>query len=189
MYNQFITISESTISQQFKAPIVDIERSLQLLEKFEIIEYEKQNGLPKITFLSPRASVDNLPISWHTYLAKKESSKSKLDAIETYVRQNQFCRTTQISAYFGENIETTCGICDICIQEKRENSGKAYPEGNIQERKLILQYLKNGPMNLNDLVDCLRPLSKSAAIQLIQYSLERGEVVYADTETLALASS
>jgi ATP-dependent DNA helicase RecQ len=95
----------------------------------------------------------------------------------------------QISAYFGENIEIPCGICDICIQEKRENSGKAYPEGNIQERKLILQYLKNGPMNLSDLVDCLRPLSKSEAIKVIQYSLERGEVFYADTETVALASS
>ncbi len=189
LYNQFVTISESTISQQFKAPIADIERSLQLLEKFEIIEYEKQNGQPKITFLTPRASVDNLPISWHTYIAKKESSKSKLDAIETYVRQNQFCRTAQISAYFGESIEIPCGICDICIQEKRENSGKAYPEGNVQERKLILQYLKNGPMNLSDLVDCLRPLSKSEAIKVIQYSLERGEVFYADTETVALASS
>jgi ATP-dependent DNA helicase RecQ len=189
LYNQFVTISESTISQQFKAPVADIERSLQLLEKFEIIEYEKQNGQPKITFLTPRASVHNLPISWHTYVAKKDSSKSKLDAIETYVRQNQFCRTAQISAYFGENIEIPCGICDICIQEKRENSGKAYPEGNVQERKLILQYLKNGPMNLSDLVDCLRPLSKSEAIKVIQYSLEKGEVFYADTETVALASS
>ena len=122
-------------------------------------------------------------------VAKKDSSKSKLDAIETYVRQNQFCRTTQISAYFGESIEIPCGICDICIQEKRENSGKSYPEGNVQERKLILQYLKNGPMNLSDLVDCLRPLSKSEAIKVIQYSLERGEVFYADTETVALASS
>ena len=189
LYNQFVTISESTISQQFKAPVADIERSLQLLEKFEIIEYEKQNGQPKITFLTPRASVHNLPISWHTYVAKKDSSKSKLDAIETYVRQNQFCRTAQISAYFGENIEIPCGICDICIQEKRENSGKAYPEGNVQERKLILQYLKNGPMNLSDLVDCLRPLSKSEAIKVIQYSLERGEVFYADTETVGLTSS
>ena len=44
-------------------------------------------------------------------------------------------------------------------------------------------------MNLSDLVNCLRPLSKSAAIELIQYSLERGEIVYIDTETLALASS
>lgn len=189
LYNQFVTISELSISQQFKAPIADIKKSLMMLEKFEIIEYEKQNGQAKITFLSPRASVQNLPISWHSYLAKKESSKSKLDAIETYIRQDQFCRTKQISAYFGEIIEIPCGICDICVQKKREDSGKAFPEGNMQERKMILHFLKNGPMNLSDLVDCLRPLSKSEAIQLIQYSLERGEVIYTETEILALASS
>lgn len=189
LYQQFVTISESTISQQFKAPIADIERSLQLLDKFEILEYEKQNNQPTITFLTPRASIHNLPINWQTYIAKKEASKTKIEAIEIYVKQDQFCRTKQISAYFGEYIINSCGICDICIQEKRENSGKSHPEGNVQERKLILQYLKNGPINLSDLVDCLRPLSKSEAIKVIQYSLERGEIVYSETETLTLASS
>lgn len=189
LYQQFVTISESTISQQFKAPIADIERSLQLLDKFEILEYEKQNNQPTITFLTPRASIHNLPINWQTYIAKKEASKTKIEAIEIYVKQDQFCRTKQISAYFGEYIINSCGICDICIQEKRGNSGKSHPEGNVQERKLILQYLKNGPINLSDLVDCLRPLSKSEAIKVIQYSLERGEIVYSETETLTLASS
>lgn len=189
LYQQFVTISESTISQQFKAPIADIERSLRLLDKFEILEYEKQNNQPTITFLTPRASIHNLPINWQTYIAKKEASKTKIEAIEIYVKQDQFCRTKQISAYFGEYIINSCGICDICIQEKRGNSGKSHPEGNVQERKLILQYLKNGPINLSDLVDCLRPLSKSEAIKVIQYSLERGEIVYSETETLTLASS
>jgi len=124
LYTQFVTISEASISQLFKSPLADIERTLLLLEKFEIIEYEKQNGLAKLTLLSPRANLENLPIVWNSYIQKKERSRTKIDAIESYVRQNQVCRTVKIVAYFGETLAQTCGICDICIQKntiKRAN--------------------------------------------------------------------
>ena len=189
LYSQFVTISESSISQLFKSPLADIERTLLLLEKFEIIDYEKQNGLAKLTLLSPRANLENLPIAWNSYLEKKERSRTKIEAIESYVRQNQVCRTTKIVAYFGETRSQTCGICDICIQKKHDKTGKSYPEGNEQERKLILHYLKNGPMKLQDLVDCLRPLSRSEATKVIQFGLESGEITYTDVDEIGLASS
>jgi ATP-dependent DNA helicase RecQ len=189
LYTQFVTISEASISQLFKSPLADIERTLLLLEKFEMIEYEKQNGLPKLTLLAPRANLENLPIIWNSYLAKKERSRTKIDAIESYVRQNQICRTIKIVAYFGETLSQTCGICDICIQKKHDKTGKSYPEGNEQERKLICQYLKNGPMKLQDLVDCLRPLSRSEATKVIQYSLEAGDIAYTAVDEIGLASS
>ena len=172
-----------------EAPLADIERTLLLLEKFEIIDYEKQNGLAKLTLLSPRANLENLPIAWNSYLEKKERSRTKIEAIESYVRQNQVCRTTKIVAYFGETWSQTCGICDICIQKKHDKTGKSYPEGNEQERKLILHYLKNGPMKLQDLVDCLRPLSRSEATKVIQFGLESGEITYTDVDEIGLASS
>lgn len=189
LYTQFVTISEASISQLFKSPLADIERTLLLLEKFEMIDYEKQNGLPKLTLLAPRANLENLPIIWNSYLAKKERSRTKIDAIESYVRQNQLCRTIKIVAYFGENLSQPCGICDICIQKKHDKTGKSYPEGNEQERKLIRQYLKNGPMKLQDLVDCLRPLSRSEATKVIQYSLEAGDIAYTAVDEIGLASS
>ena len=189
LYTQFVTISEASISQLFKSPLADIERTLLLLEKFEIIEYEKQNGLAKLTLLSPRANLENLPIVWNSYRQKKERSRTKIDAIESYVRQNQLCRTVKILAYFGETLAQTCGICDICIQKKHDKTGKSFPEGNEQERKLILQYLKNGPMKLQDLVDCLRPLSRTEATKIIQYGLESGEIVYTAADEIGLASS
>ncbi len=189
MYTQFVTISEASISQLFKAPLADIERTLLLLEKFEIIDYEKQNGLPKLTLLGPRANLENLPIEWNSYSVKKERSQKKIRAMESYVREKSVCRTVKIVAYFGETLHKTCGICDICIQKKHENSGKSYPEGNEQERKLILQYLQNGPMKLQDLVDCLRPLSRTEASKVIQYGLEAGEIAYTAVDEIGLASS
>ena len=189
LYTQFISISEVNLSQLIKMPLADVERILNLLTKFEIIEYEKQSGLPKLTLLTPRANTENLPIIWSDYLKKKERSQTKIKAIETYVREKKTCRNRLITAYFGESDQANCGICDNCIQRKKEASGKAYPEGMEKERQLILNYLKNGAMSLQDLIECLRPLTQAEAAKMIQYCLEMGDIVYQSTDVLALASS
>lgn len=189
LYTQFISISEVNISQLIKMPLADVERILQLLTKFEILEYEKQSGLPKLTLLTPRANSENLPIIWSEYLKKKDRSQHKIQSIETYVRADKTCRNRLITAYFGESDQVNCGICDNCIQRKKESSGKAYPEGMEKERQLILNYLKNGAMNLQDLIECLRPLTQAEAAKMIQYCLEMGDITYQSTDVLALASS
>ena len=189
LYQQFIPISEVAISQQFKAPVAEVERSLALLEKFEILEYDKQNGLPKLTLLCPRASASQLPIDWTSYHKRKERSLHKIKAVEHYVRDKKICRTRLLVAYFGENLDKKCGICDTCIEQKKASTGKAYPESHESERKLILHYLQHGSLSLQNLVDCLRPLSKDEAIRIIQYALEMGEITYTDTDELGLASS
>ncbi len=189
LYTQFISISEVNISQLIKMPLADVERILNLLTKFEILEYEKQSGLPKLTLLTPRANTENLPIVWSEYLKKKERSQTKILAIETYVRAKNTCRNRLITAYFGESDQANCGICDLCIQRKKESSGRSYPEGMAKERQLILNYLKNGSMNLQDLKECLRPLTQAEAAKMIQYCLEMGDIVYLSADELALASS
>lgn len=189
LYTQFISISEVNISQLIKMPLADVERILQLLTKFEILEYEKQSGLPKLTLLTPRANSESLPILWSDYLTKKERSRDKLNSIETYAREKKICRNRLITAYFGESDQPNCEICDSCIQRKKETKGKAYPEGMEKERQLILNYLKNGAMSLQDLTECLRPMTQAEAAKMIQYCLEMGDVTYQSTDILALASS
>ncbi|RXK48089.1 RecQ family ATP-dependent DNA helicase [Aquirufa rosea] len=188
LYQQFVPISEAAIAQQFKAPITDVERSLTLLEKFEILDYNKQNGLPKLTLLTPRASVSQLPIDWSAYHKKRDNHLAKIKSVEHYVRNNKICRTRLLTAYFGESLDKKCGICDTCIEQKKASTGEANPENHASERKLILHYLQHGSLSLQNLVDCLRPLSKEEAIRIIQYALDLGEITYTATDELGLAS-
>jgi ATP-dependent DNA helicase RecQ len=176
IYTEFVPIDELQIAQLFKTPLPEIERSLSLLEKFEVLDYDKKTGNPKVTFLTPRASANDLPIHWNDYYDRKKRYFSKIESIEHYVRQDIRCRTQQIVAYFGETLNQKCGICDICIQQKREQSGKAYPEGNPEAKELILKYLENGPVPLQTMVDCLRPLSPKEASRTIQYYLDLGVI-------------
>jgi ATP-dependent DNA helicase RecQ len=189
LYTQFVSISEADFAHQIKIPPAEVERNLALLEKFELIEYDKQNGLPKLIFLTPRANIENLPILWSEYLKKKERTKKKIDAMVHYVKHPEACRTLLITSYFGESLQQSCGICDNCLQRKKEASGKNIPEGLEAERKLILTYLKNGPLSVQDLVECLRPLASAEALRIIQFSLEMGEIHYNAAEELAIGSA
>jgi ATP-dependent DNA helicase RecQ len=94
-----------------------------------------------------------------------------------------------ITSYFGESLQRSCGICDHCLQRKKEASGKNIPEGLEAERKLILTYLKNGPLSVQDLVECLRPLASNEALRIIQFSLEMGEIHYNAADELAIGSA
>ena len=138
------------------------------------MDYDKKSGNPKLTFLTPRASAKDLPIFWDDYYTRKKRHFAKIEAMEHYVRQDIRCRTQQIVAYFGETLHQKCGICDICIQQKREQTGKAYPEGNPEAKDLILKYLENGPVPLQTMIDCLRPLLPKEATRIIQYYLDLG---------------
>jgi len=189
LYTQFVSISEADFAHQIKIPPVEVERNLALLEKFEMIEYDKQNGLAKLVFLTPRANTENLPILWAEYKKKKERSKKKIDAMIHYVKHPEACRTLLITSYFGESLTRACGVCDHCVQRKKEASGKNIPEGLEAERKMILTYLKNGPLSVQDLVECLRPLAANEALRIIQFSLELGEIHYNTAEELAIGSA
>jgi ATP-dependent DNA helicase RecQ len=189
LYTQFVSISEADFAHQIKIPPVEVERNLALLEKFELIKYDKQNGLPKLIFLTPRANIENLPIIWSEYLKKKERSKKKIDAMIHYVKHPNACRTLLITSYFGESLKKPCGVCDNCLQSKKEASGKNIPEGLESERKLILTYLKNGPLPVQDLVECLRPIASQEALRIIQYCLEMGEIHYTAADELATGSA
>ena len=174
IYTDFVNIDEQQMAQLINIPLIEIERQLALLEKFEVLDYDKKSGNPKLTFLTPRAAAQHLPINWENYHSRKKRQFTKIEAIEHYVRQQIRCRTQQLVAYFGETLHQTCGICDICIQEKRNANGKSYPEGNPEAKSLIMKYVSNGPLTLQTLVDCLRPLSPKEAVRIIQYYVDEG---------------
>ena len=182
IYTEFISIDEANLASLLKIPLQEIERSLAMLEKFEVLTYEKKSPYPKLTFLLPRAAANDLPIKWEEYNTRKKRHLQKIEAVEHYVRQTIRCRTQQIVAYFGETLNKACGICDVCITQKRENTGKAFPEGQPETKELIIKFLSQGPLFLQTLVDCLRPLSPKEAIRNIEYYADLGMVEIKDGE-------
>ena len=57
----------------------------------------------------------------HFYSQRKEHYANKLKAMVEYADNQHYCRSQLLLSYFGEHDATTCGICDVCREQKKNS--------------------------------------------------------------------
>lgn len=182
-YQQETQIQEKVLAKQFRGSETEVHRYLQYLDQMGILRYQAHGLVPTLTWNMPRPSSQNLPVDWKQYHDLKNRAKEQWKAIWHYAKSQGTCRTQVLAAYFGEDVSEKCGICDQCLASKK---AKKIPGTDATERERMRQYLANGPLTLQDLVNCLRPLNSQEALRIIEEALEAGELTYIAPGTLAL---
>jgi ATP-dependent DNA helicase RecQ len=139
LFVDFIKIQEKKLAQTLKIEEAELVRLLKLLDQQGIISYSIRKDSPQVTFLTPRHDAGKLPLNTARIEERRKNSAEKARAMEDYIYHKTLCRSLQISHYFGEESDTACGICDICLEKKQE-------AGSVQEttRLKIIQTLKAG---------------------------------------------
>ena len=115
---------ETKIDEYFIAKKVGITKDLVVtyltkLEKEELLIYKKVTSNSEIVFLHPREN--DLTINRNSkeivnYLMQKR--KKSADMID-FIKNDKSCRSIQLLSYFDEKITKTCGICDVCLLNKK----------------------------------------------------------------------
>lgn len=68
----------------------------------------------------------------------------------TYIANKEVCRNIQIAEYFGEEVPTPCGNCDVCLSKHQKDTDI----NGIQ--KYIIKLFDVFPMlNTREIVDAL----------------------------------
>lgn len=147
-YSSFVTISEKKISNALNMEEKEVEKKLLTLNTNGVISYIKKKDKPQVTFLTPRLDASSLPIDIGSLLKRKKKEVEKNEAMLQYVLQESICRTVSIVTYFGEKNCTPCGICDICIRNKK----KKIQINEEEYKQFILQKLKITPLPVNELL-------------------------------------
>ncbi len=96
--------------------------ALEQLQEHNIINYQGKHSDLEITFLVPRE--DDITINLFAKKVKEQQS-IKIDNINkmlTFINSKSVCRSVQLLNYFGESKKEVCGICDVCISQKQENT-------------------------------------------------------------------
>jgi ATP-dependent DNA helicase RecQ len=67
---------------------------------------------------------------------------NQLTSITSFMQNETICRTAWMMDYFGENsINYTCGVCDICVKNKKQ----------VISESTILSIIQNSPISKKDL--------------------------------------
>jgi ATP-dependent DNA helicase RecQ len=140
LYNTFVNISEKVLAEKLKVPAAAIKKSLAYLQQCNILIYDPQHDTPQVVFTTPRHDAPALPINVKRYNNLRANAMAKMEEVIRYVTTTDRCRTQLLLAYFGEQSEQACRICDFCLQQKKaRREQEVLAKLQLQIRDLLTQ--------------------------------------------------
>lgn len=111
------------------------------LNQRHIIHFIPQRKLPTLTYTVDRVDGDQLILGPEVYDDRKEQFTKRIEAVIAYANNHDECRSQQLLAYFDEQRTTHCGMCDVCIDHKRQENSEQ--RVRVAQEK-IMQLLADG---------------------------------------------
>ncbi|GAB4187184.1 MAG: ATP-dependent DNA helicase RecQ [Thermoflexibacter sp.] len=189
LFSNYTKISEKMIAKKINTDEQTVVNHLFFLQKSNIIDYSPQKEKPQLIFLKPRYNAPELPFDSKSYQTRQAREEAKISAMLHYVQHEKRCRTQLLLEYFDEISDQTCGVCDICLKNKKTNQPHATNEPVQEYIQQVLDALKYTSMNVNDLVEAVSPLDVKVFLSQVQKMVASGELRYNDKGDLEISKN
>jgi ATP-dependent DNA helicase RecQ len=167
-FDNYARIREFDVARRTNLSVQQVTDALQQLNEFEVLSYLPQTDKPQVTYLKPRHTSANLWIDRQYLETRKAVYRKKMEAILAYCETDK-CRSQQMLAYFNQPDAPKCGVCDVCLREKRlQNAGQT--QSLITDE--ILQLLSTAPLSLEQLVTAIKHGKNPERLTVIRQLLD-----------------
>ena len=119
IFAEFRAIDERQIAAISGYTEEKVKELLKRMWQMRIIRYIPANSSPMLFFNEERLPTNDLYIAPETYHHRKELMKERFENMVSYSMQQTECRSVVIQRYFGDQEATPCGVCDICLEQRR----------------------------------------------------------------------
>ncbi len=175
LFTEFVKINEEDIARRTNLKREEIEKQLSLLEKFDILTYQKKKAKPQIIFLTERIDSKNLFISDETYKIRKKTAEERLQAVFNYIQNDNKCRSRQLLKYFNEEQSKRCGKCDVCIERNKIELSELEFDTVIKQIKPTL-YEKS--LTIEEIAALVPNVNQDKVIKVVQWLLDNDKLHY-----------
>lgn len=158
IFTEFKAIDEQEIATLTGYKVEKVKELLKRMWQMRIIRYIPANSSPMIFFDEERLPTDDLYISPETYIHRKQLMSERFNSMLEYSGNETECRSVQIQRYFGDTEAKPCGICDICLAEKRRQKSLGSDNAangesvNSKIAENILSLLKEQSLSAREIV-------------------------------------
>ncbi len=174
LFSGGVKISESYLATALNTTVQEVVRLLKSLHDLGIVLYEPVKDKPQITFIFPRYDASKLPLNTERLASRKRLIMGKMESMISFVASDHQCRMVMIQQYFDEKTIETCGICDVCIaQRKRLNASDL--EGIRIE---VLSVVRKKPLTLEQLEEIIAPADQELFKDAVRELVDEGQLVY-----------
>ena len=146
VFTEFRAIDENLIAATSGYTVEHVKELLKRMWQMRIIRYIPANSSPMLFFNEERLPTKDLYIAPETYLHRKRLMSERFENMIKYATQQTSCRSVVMQQYFGDSQATPCGVCDVCLQNKKRH--------NIDRNSLsetILYLLRSKSMTAREL--------------------------------------
>jgi ATP-dependent DNA helicase RecQ len=171
-FDNYARIREFDVARRTNLSVQQVTDAMQQLNEFEVLSYLPQTDKPQVTYTKPRHTGTNLWIDRQYLDARKAVYQKKMQAMLSYTETN-ICRSQQLLAYFNEPNASKCGLCDVCLREKRLLNADTLQSQIADD---ILQLLGIAPLNLEQLVVSLKHGKHNERLTVIRQLLDAGRI-------------
>ena len=186
LFTEYVRISESELAQIYFAPEAEIIKKLSFLKERGIADYEPRRDKPQLTFLTPRYDAAQMPLNVFEIERRRERDRQKARAVIQYASNKNRCRTILLLEYFNEMDGQDCGVCDVCLKKKKNETN---PEINEELGNQILLYLKSyGSVTPRALSRIFENVDEKPFLKTLKYLIDEEIIHYDQVGKLTLNS-
>jgi ATP-dependent DNA helicase RecQ len=173
-FENYVRLKEFDVSRRGNLSVQQVIEGLKQLQEYNILSYLPQNDQPQVTYLKARQHPNNLYINKQYIEQRKITYQKKMDAVFAYCSHKK-CRSQLLLSYFDENDSEKCGICDVCLEEKRQQNSANIFDDITNE---IAQLLSDSPLDINDLISSIKSGIEKERLETIRLLLDAGKIKF-----------
>jgi ATP-dependent DNA helicase RecQ len=174
MFSSYVQINEKQVAEVMKTQRDQVIVLLQRLHDLEVASYQPASDTPRITYLIPRQDADHLPIDRKRLEERRALYMRKMQAMSNYVSQDLRCRMQVMQEYFDEINTKPCGMCDVCVDNKKKENLTALKG----YREQVLFLLKQKPRPVDELEDAVEPEDHDLFVEVVREMVDEGVIAY-----------
>jgi len=171
-FENYVGLREFDLAQRNNMSTQQVIEGLKQLQAYGILNYLPQTDYPQVTWLKPRLHANELYINKRLINERKANYRQKMEAVFAYSVHRR-CRSQMLLAYFDETNAPKCGICDICLAEKRQRHTTDITDILTNQ---IAQALSTSALDISDLISALSTGTEKEQIETIRLLLDAGKI-------------
>jgi ATP-dependent DNA helicase RecQ len=171
-FENYVHIREFDLAKRMNISVQQVIEGLNQLQQMELLNYLPQTDKPQVTFILPRQDIKNVMIDKRYIEQRKQIFRQKMEAVFHYA-EAKHCRSQMLLSYFDETNAHKCGVCDVCLEEKRQENTHDTTDRITDE---VLRWLSLDPLSLDDLVNTITAGTEKERIDIIRMLLDAGKV-------------
>ncbi len=173
LFDDYVRFSESELAKRAEISVEMLQKLLQQLHGYTVIEYLPAMEKPGIILTHERVRENELLIAKAHLEDRQQRFVQRADAFRRFIESTHDCRSILLLSYFGEKQLVRCGTCDICRERNKVPLNDRELEALAENIRLQLEH---GPQSAAALKTQFTSISDEAFRTALEWLLDREDI-------------